>query len=93
MAACGGGATVDIYRIHVRGHLDNHWSDWLSGFAVERQDDGTTVLVGPVVDQAALHGLLTRIRDLGLPMLSMRNVTESPDDMSPDVQGGGAMPA
>ena len=61
----------DTYRIRVRGHLDDRWSDWLGGLAVLRRDDGTTVLVGPVVDQAALHGVLARIRDLGLPLLSV----------------------
>ena len=67
---------VDIYRVHVRGHLDDRWSDWLEGMAVQRRDDGTTVLVGPVVDQAALHGLIARIRDLGLPLLAVDRVAE-----------------
>ncbi len=66
--------TMDtIYRIRVSGHLDDRWSGYLGGFSVQRHDDGTTVLVGTVVDQAALHGLLTRIRDLGLPLLSLSN--------------------
>jgi len=68
---------VDIYRFRVRGHLDNCWSEWLGGLAVQRQEDGTTVLVGPVVDQAALHGLIIRIRDLGLPLLSVSLVDKS----------------
>ncbi|MBI4312066.1 MAG: hypothetical protein HY681_09825 [Chloroflexi bacterium] len=62
----------DIYELRVKGHLDDRWSDWLEGLAVQRQEDGTTVLVGPVVDQAALHGVITRIRDLGLPLLSVK---------------------
>lgn len=70
---------VDVYRVHVRGHLDDRWADWLGGLAVQRQDDGTTVLVGPVVDQAALHGVITRIRDLGLPLLAMDRVAEPRD--------------
>ena len=68
---------VDIYRFRVRGHLDDCWSDWLGGLAVQRQEDGTTVLVGPVVDQAALHGIFVRIRDLGLILLSVSLVSES----------------
>ena len=63
----------DIYRICVSGHLDDRWSEWFGGMSLQRRDDGTTVLVGPVVDQAALHGLITRIRDLGLPLLSVEN--------------------
>lgn len=67
---------TDIYRFRVSGHLDDRWSDWFEGLAVERQEDGTTVLVGPVVDQAALHGVIIRIRDLGVSLLSMRRVNE-----------------
>ena len=67
---------VDTYRIRVRGHLDDRWSDWLGGLAVQRQEDGTTLLVGPVVDQAALHGVIIRIRDLGLPLLSVKLCAE-----------------
>ncbi len=69
----------DIYRIHVRGRLDDHWSDWLEGLAIQRQADGTTLLVGPVVDQAALHGVIARIRDLGLPLLAVDRVAGSRD--------------
>ncbi len=68
---------VDTYRIRVRGHLDDRWSDWLGGLAVQPQEDGTTVLVGPVVDQAALYGVIIRIRDLGLSLLSVSRVVES----------------
>jgi hypothetical protein len=62
----------DIYELRVKGHLDDRWSDWLGGLAVQRHEDGTTVLLGPVVDQAELHGVINRIRDLGLPLLSVR---------------------
>jgi len=72
---------VEIYRFRVRGHLDDRWSDWLGGLAVQRQEDGTTVLVGPVVDQAALHGVIIRIRDLGLSLLSVSLVGESHSSM------------
>jgi hypothetical protein len=62
----------DIYELRVKGHLDDRWSDWLGDLAMQRQEDGTTMLVGPVVDQAALHGVINRIRDLGLPLLSVK---------------------
>ena len=68
---------ADIYRFRVRGHLDDCWSDWLGGLAIQRQEDGTTVLVGPVVDQAALHGVIIRIRDLGLSLLSVQWISGS----------------
>ena len=63
---------VDTYRFRVKGHLDDRWSDWLGGMVIHLQEDGTSVLVGPVVDQAALHGVIIRIRDLGLQLLSVR---------------------
>lgn len=62
---------VDIYRIRIGTHLDERWSDWLSGMAIEHQADGTSLLVGALADQAALHGVLAGIRDLGLPLLSI----------------------
>ena len=68
---------AETYRIHVRGHLDDRWSDELGGLAVQRRDDGTTALVGPIVDQSALHGVIARIRDFGLPLLAVDRVAES----------------
>lgn len=60
-----------VYQIRVRGVLDEQWSDWLAGLTITAQADGSTLLVGPVRDQAALHGLLNKIRDMGLPLLSV----------------------
>ena len=71
-----GFAMVDTYRFRVRGHLDDRWSAWLGGLAIQRQEDGTTLLVGAIVDQAALHGVIIRIRDLGLPLLSVKLCVE-----------------
>ncbi len=68
---------ADTYRIRVRGHLDDRWTQWFEGLVIHLQEDGTTVLVGPVVDQAALHGVIIRIRDLGLSLLSVSRVGES----------------
>ena len=67
---------ADIYEIRVRGHLDGRWSDWLGDLGIHLQEDGTTLLVGAVVDQAALHGVIIRIRDLGLPLLSVKLCVE-----------------
>ena len=72
----------DTYRIRVSGHLDDRWSERFGGLAVQHQEDGTTELVGPVVDQAALHGLIIRIRDLGLPLLAVNRVVVSPGSAS-----------
>lgn len=62
----------DTYELRVKGHLDDRFSDSLGGLAMQRQADGTTVLTGPIVDQSALHGLINHIRDLGLPLLSVK---------------------
>lgn len=61
----------DWYEIRIQGRLDDRWSAWLDGLALSHADDGTTVLRGTVTDQAALHGLLHKLRDIGLPLLSV----------------------
>jgi hypothetical protein len=59
------------YEIVINGHLSSRWEAWFDGFTIANQADGATVLRGPVVDQAALHGLLQRLRDLGIPLISL----------------------
>jgi len=60
------------YEIRLAGHLDDHWVTWLDDLTLARRDDGTTVLAGPIADQAQLHGVLARVRDLGVPLLSLQ---------------------
>jgi hypothetical protein len=62
---------VKVYQIRIRGHLDPQWADWFGGLAITLEENGDTLLTGPVVDQAALFGLLKRVRDLGLPLISV----------------------
>ena len=59
------------YRIRLKGQLGPEWAEWFEGLAVTLEEDGSTLLTGPLVDQAALHGLLKKIRDLGMPLLSV----------------------
>jgi hypothetical protein len=59
------------YEIRLTGHLDARWAAWFDGLTVGQQDDGSTLISGPIADQAALHGLLQRVRDLGLPLISV----------------------
>lgn len=66
------------YEIRLQGRLDQRWSVWFDGFTLTAGDDGTTTLRGPVVDQAALHGQLQRLRDLGLPLLSVTQAEPDP---------------
>jgi hypothetical protein len=66
------------YEIRVKGHLGPRWAAWFDGLSLTNEDDGTTVLRGAVVDQAALHGLLQRVRDLGLPLVSLTQVASQP---------------
>ena len=66
--------TPKIYEIRVEGHLSSSWSDWLEGMSIRHEESGETVLLGPLVDQAALHGVLMRIRDLGLPLVVVRRI-------------------
>ncbi len=69
------------YEIRLLGHLDSRWAAWFDGMTLTRHNDGTTVLDGPVVDQAALHGLLRRLRDVGLPLISVTQVEPTQPQM------------
>ena len=60
-----------LYEIRIEGHLNDRWADWFEGLTLIREDSGATLLTGPVVDQAALHGLLRKVRDLGMPLISV----------------------
>ena len=68
------------YEIRLAGHLDAHWATWFDGLAVSHQSDGTTVVCGSVADQAALHGVLQRVRDLGLPLVSVTRIEPGQPD-------------
>lgn len=69
---------TEIFEIRLQGHLDLSWADWFEGMAITLTDDGITVLTGPVADQAALHGLLKKVRDLGLPLRSVQRLPSDP---------------
>ena len=68
---------VMFYEIRIKGHLGHQWVDWFDGFAITLEDDGNTLLSGPVPDQAALYGLLRKLRDVGMPLLSLQCVNEN----------------
>jgi hypothetical protein len=67
------------YEIRIRGVLDRHWSSWFEGLEVSSDEPGQTLIAGPVADQAALHGLLAKVRDLGLPLLSVQRIGPGPE--------------
>ncbi len=71
-----------VYQIRIKGHLGRQWTDWFGGLTITLEDNGDTLLTGPVVDQAALHGLLKKVRDLGMPLLSVSRVTPGQADAS-----------
>ena len=70
------------YEIRIKGHLDDKWADWFEGLTITREVNGETLLTGPVVDQAALHGVLKKVRDVGMPLLSVVCVTPGQADAS-----------
>jgi hypothetical protein len=70
------------YEICLKGHLDQRWAAWFDGLSLSRETDGTTIIHGPVADQAALHGLLQKVRDTGLPLVSVTCVERDPAEMS-----------
>ena len=71
-----------VYQIRIKGHLGREWTDWFGGLTITLEDNGDTLLTGPVVDQAALHGLLRKVRDLGMPLLSVTRVNPNQADGS-----------
>jgi hypothetical protein len=70
-----------LYEIRIKGHLEDRWADWFEGMTITLEEDGDTLLSGPVADQAALHGLLKRVRDLGLPLLSVNSVDPDAEEV------------
>ena len=63
-----------LYQIRVQGRLNDHWSDWFDGMVITQKENGDTLLTGLVIDDAALHGLLKKVRDLGMPLISVNRV-------------------
>ena len=75
-----------LYEIRVKGHLDERWAAWFEGLTVTPEENGDTLLTGRVVDQAALHGLLRKVRDLGMPLVSVNCVQPGRADEATDVK-------
>ncbi|MFC2030567.1 hypothetical protein ACFLWA_07565 [Chloroflexota bacterium] len=83
-----------LYEIRIKGHLEDRWADWFGGLTITLEENGDTLLTGPVVDQAALHGLLRKVRDLGMPLVSVtgaeaRPSTTLPKESASDCRGTG----
>jgi hypothetical protein len=74
-----------IYQIRIKGHLDHKWADWFSGLSITLLENGETLLIGPVLDQAMLHSLLRKVRDVGLPLVAVIRVEPEQADV-PDVK-------
>ena len=74
-----------IYQIRIKGHLDRKWVDWFAGLSITSQASGETLLTGPVLDQAMLHGLLRKVRDVGLPLVAVMQVEPEQAEM-PDAK-------
>jgi hypothetical protein len=71
------------YEIRLQGHLDTRWAAWFDGLHLSHETDGTTIIEGPIADQAALHGLLQRVRDIGVPLISVSRVEAELPQRSP----------
>ena len=69
-----------VYEIRLKGHLDDQWTEWFGGLIITLEEDGYTLLTGPVVDQAAMHALLRKVRDLGMPLISVNCVEPGRED-------------
>jgi hypothetical protein len=78
-------SNAQYYEIRLKGHLEAHWVKWFDGMSIRLEANGDTLLTGPVADQAALHGLLKKVRDLGMPLVSV-NVVGGGQADQPDVK-------
>jgi hypothetical protein len=74
-------SNAKVYEIRLKGHLEARWVKWFDGMAITLDDNGNTLLSGPVADQAALHGLFKKVRDLGLPLLSINSVEPDAEEV------------
>jgi hypothetical protein len=83
-ATSGDAASAEHYAIRVQGRLPARWSAWFDGLSVTTPPDGTTVISGPVADQSALHGLLQKLRDLGIPLLAVARIPPAPPTSTDD---------
>lgn len=75
-----------VYQFRIKGHLGTQWMGWFEGLTVTLEEDGNTLLSGPVIDQSAMHGILKKIRDLGMPLLSVNSVETRTQDTSDNKQ-------
>ena len=71
-----------VFQIRIKGHLGHQWTDWFDGMAITLEDDGNTLLTGPVADQAILHGLIKKVRDIGMTLVSVNSVLPDRADTS-----------
>ena len=82
-----------VYEIRVKGHLDGRWSEWFDGLTIANVENGDALLSGEIVDQSALHGVLTKVRDLGLPLMAVNTIKSMPEGLRPiqqdDEKGAG----
>ena len=69
-----------VYQIRIKGHLSSQWTEWFEGLTITLEEDDNTLLTGPMIDQASLHGLLKKVRDLGTPLLSVNRVNPNQAD-------------
>lgn len=76
-----------VYQIRVKGQLGSQWTDWFEGLSITLEEDGTTLITGPIIDQSALHGLLKKVRDLGMPLVSLCPVLSQEDHSNSSKEG------
>ncbi len=73
---------MSVYEIRVKGHLEDHWSEWFDGLEITNLENGEALLSGEIVDQAALHGVLAKVRDLGLPLVAVTGIDQTSKNMT-----------